>query len=499
MNKSKFIKFILPFAILAGVASCNKTEELSGEAEILSFSFDETVEANSIVVSEPVIEGNSIKFNVAADATAEQLAVLVPEIKVSEKATVSPASGQAVDFSNGPVTFTVTAQNGINEKEYYAEAIAESAEDPENPDEPDTPAVDVPMEELTGMYKGWSEIYMDGNFTAKLPNKVEIAEMSESSVSVTMKDFNFMVIVNEDITIDDCSVVEGEMPGWYAFKGSQTVTIQILDGTDEAEVSVSGVFKDGGEVSMEVYVSIYDTELKVTYEGARLDGTESSEAEILSFVFDTSVEANKPVTQQPVIEGNEITIHVAVGTTDEQFAAMVPTITVSENAEAYPAEVIAWRSAPWIMVIAEDGTVNTYSIEFVYDEVGFPIDDVLAGTYSGDLTVTAAGSPADPVEASIIIGKASDNSVSLLIENFTFMDIPLGNIQVDECPLEADGDAYVFTGQQDLVLMEGMMNCDVTITEGRIENGTLSLEIDIIAEMMGSPLPVSVTFSGSKN
>ena len=135
MNKSKFIKFILPFAILAGVASCNKTEELSGEAEILSFSFDETIEANSIVVSEPVIEGNSIKFNVAADATAEQLTALVPEIKVSEKATVSPASGQAVDFSNGPVTFTVTAQNGINEKEYYAEAIAESAEDPENPDD----------------------------------------------------------------------------------------------------------------------------------------------------------------------------------------------------------------------------------------------------------------------------------------------------------------------------------------------------------------------------
>lgn len=48
---------------------------------------------------------------------AEELAALVPTIKISEKATISPASGVAQDFSS-PVIYTVTSEDGIVTTKY---------------------------------------------------------------------------------------------------------------------------------------------------------------------------------------------------------------------------------------------------------------------------------------------------------------------------------------------------------------------------------------------
>lgn len=43
------------------------------------------------------------------------LAQVTPTITLSPQATVSPGSGTAVDFSSGPVAFTVTAQNSTTQ------------------------------------------------------------------------------------------------------------------------------------------------------------------------------------------------------------------------------------------------------------------------------------------------------------------------------------------------------------------------------------------------
>ena len=56
------------------------------------------------MTSQPVINGDSITFSVSSDSVSERLSALVPTITVSENATVSPASGSAVDFSQGSVT-----------------------------------------------------------------------------------------------------------------------------------------------------------------------------------------------------------------------------------------------------------------------------------------------------------------------------------------------------------------------------------------------------------
>lgn len=127
------LKYLLLAATvaIAGTFSCRQAEELSSEAEIVSFTFDTSVDANSIVTSQPVINGDSITFSVSSDSVSERLSALVPTITVSENATVSPASGSAVDFSQGTVTFTVTAQDGVTTRAYFAKAVTGTTDNPE--------------------------------------------------------------------------------------------------------------------------------------------------------------------------------------------------------------------------------------------------------------------------------------------------------------------------------------------------------------------------------
>lgn len=84
----------------------------SSEAKITEFTFD-----SKEVVSQPVIDGTSITFMVTDTIKVEELAALVPTIKISEKATISPASGVAQDFSS-PVIYTVTSEDGIVTTKY---------------------------------------------------------------------------------------------------------------------------------------------------------------------------------------------------------------------------------------------------------------------------------------------------------------------------------------------------------------------------------------------
>ena len=99
MNKlTKVLVVMLAFAAL--LTGCNKE---SSEKKILNFKFaSPSVEA---VITE------SAKTIVAVVPFGTDVTALVPIITVSDKATVSPASGMPVNFTN-PVTFTVTAEDG---------------------------------------------------------------------------------------------------------------------------------------------------------------------------------------------------------------------------------------------------------------------------------------------------------------------------------------------------------------------------------------------------
>ena len=86
----------------------------SSEALIKTFTFD-----SELVTEQPVIneEQGSITFKVDDAATDEELSALIPTITCSDKASVNPKTGVAVDFSNGnSVVYTVIAEDGTVKK-----------------------------------------------------------------------------------------------------------------------------------------------------------------------------------------------------------------------------------------------------------------------------------------------------------------------------------------------------------------------------------------------
>lgn len=95
----KVINSIAFLAILMVLASCQKK---SSEKEILSFRF-----TNPDVAADIRSEGRiEAEMPYGTDLTN-----LTPIITISDKATISPISGEPVDFTN-PVTYTVTAEDG---------------------------------------------------------------------------------------------------------------------------------------------------------------------------------------------------------------------------------------------------------------------------------------------------------------------------------------------------------------------------------------------------
>lgn len=78
----------------------------SNETDILSFSLEEETGDASI---------DSVAHTVAVEVeNGTDLTALTPEITVSAGASISPSSGESVDFSNGPVSYIVTAENGTD-------------------------------------------------------------------------------------------------------------------------------------------------------------------------------------------------------------------------------------------------------------------------------------------------------------------------------------------------------------------------------------------------
>mgnify|MGYP000029706472 CR=1 FL=1 len=82
----------------------------SSEAKILDFVID-----RDFITEQPVIddENGTITFKISDTATDDDLKTLIPIFKISDKATVSPVSGVAQNFSGGnSVEYTVIAEDG---------------------------------------------------------------------------------------------------------------------------------------------------------------------------------------------------------------------------------------------------------------------------------------------------------------------------------------------------------------------------------------------------
>ena len=362
------LKYLLLAATvaIAGTFSCRQAEELSSEAEIVSFTFDTSVDANSIVTSQPVINGDSITFSVSSDSVSERLSALVPTITVSENATVSPASGSAVDFSQGTVTFTVTAQDGVTTRAYFAKAVTGTT---------DNPDITYPIDEqLAGEYKGLLNITLGGEpVGSDIARNITVAKVDDETVSLTLEDFSFMGIELGTIKVDSCKIAGSDVPEYeYSLSGEQTLTLNVIG---EQHVTVSGGFA-GNTISLTISIDFNGTPVDVTFEGTKLTGNESSEALITSFTFDASNSANAAVHSTTIDQENHT---ISVITTQEggDLTALVPTIEISAEASISPAsgESINLSNGQTVTytVTAEDGTENIYTV-LVYGRAAYFYD-----------------------------------------------------------------------------------------------------------------------------
>ena len=130
---------------------------------------------------------------------------------------------------------------------------------------------------------------------------------------------------------------------------------------------------------------------------------------------------------------------------------------------------------------------------------GPSVSDV-PGTYSGQMTVSVGDVPGEPFTDEVIISSVSGNTVSITIEDFSFMGLSLGDVSLPECTLTENGDGFSISGGDTLELALGSMTmtAEAEITSGSYLNDAISLELAINAELLGQPMEVTVTFEGSK-
>ncbi len=104
---------------LVFVASCKKDDglQISTSTQILSFKLITPAER------EGIIDYASKKVNFTSFKPYTNISKVVVEITISSGATVSPASGDTIDFSNGPIPFTVT--NGGLTSTYMVSVIVD--------------------------------------------------------------------------------------------------------------------------------------------------------------------------------------------------------------------------------------------------------------------------------------------------------------------------------------------------------------------------------------
>lgn len=311
----------------------------------------------------------------------------------------------------------------------------------------DEPGVTTPAAaDVTGNYKGNLDVKItQGEMEipgGKVENQlVSVTKAGESTVSLSISDFSFMGIQIGDINLNDCQLSgSGDK---YTFTGTTKVNAVILTADVEAEGTFEG---DKLTINMDIAASLGSVKqtVKVVYTGTKLTGSESSEAKILSFVFDQEVSAaNAVVLEQPVVDETAKTIKFAVSAdaTSDDLSKLMPTIEVSEKATVTPASgaVQDFSNGKTVTytVTAENGTKVTYTASVYGNVTSYDFEN-----WSYDTSMY-------PEENQIYManGWASCNNAVALIK---YMGALGGITYTGEYPIRPSDDA--FTGEKAVLL-----------------------------------------------
>ena len=228
-------------------------------------------------------------------------------------------------------------------------------------DDEDTPVVIPVDEEIAGNYKGTLNITVDALNMPSVSQRISVTEAGSNAINLSIADFAFGDIQVGDINLNNCALTENA--GRYEFTGTTSVSATMLT----ADVDATGYFNNGNlHIDLDIAATLGNMNqvVKVTYDGTRLTGNESSAAQITSFTFDTSVAANAAVLSQPVIDEANATITFKAEE-DGDVSALVPTIEVSAGATVTPASgsAVSFASgSATFTVVAEDGTSKAYTV-----------------------------------------------------------------------------------------------------------------------------------------
>ena len=119
LNHKTFVAVaLMAIAILS--TSCFKEEPLNAECDIeMAWVHVDDLEASFYNANDTLINvisnEDKIVFSMRDDADVTAFA---PQFKITPGATITPASGTAHDFSDGPVTYTVTSEDGKWSRKY---------------------------------------------------------------------------------------------------------------------------------------------------------------------------------------------------------------------------------------------------------------------------------------------------------------------------------------------------------------------------------------------
>lgn len=140
--------------------------------------------------------------------------------------------------------------------------------------------------------------------------------------------------------------------------------------------------------------------------------------------------------------------------------------------------------------VAATGKISSKGILTMEVKIG----DVFTqeGIFLGDLKIND-GALNETVRQKVYINKAGDRLLELKINNFQFMGMQLGNLQVDSIVTLTNKGKTIFTGKGLLELPAPLGTCNLDIT-GSIENNILTLDIAVNLAILN----VDVAFEGSK-
>lgn len=231
------------------LGSCDNDDDskkLSREAAITSFVFDTSVEANSIVTSQPVISGNTITFTVDGLADAEDIDALVPTIEVSQGAYVSAFSGSF----NLEMNYTVTAEDGVTQNTYTANCTGS----------------------IFDVYSGVLDVVLNGTTLVEdAPYNISLEKQSDTELKIYIQDFTITIeSMATTIPLGDVEIIcaISETADGYIFEGSEdlgVLEVPILGNTVSAHcvVNVENASVVDGTLTLPMKIDVLDGAMTV--------------------------------------------------------------------------------------------------------------------------------------------------------------------------------------------------------------------------------------------